>query len=646
MLSHRAAALAACFLWAAFATAAPKPPGFDLTNEVRPTRYALDLTIFPERPTFDGEVRIAIQVETAKPVIWINARDLNIGSASLQRSGSTLTLHPIPGDEETIGLEAPAPIPPGPAELRIAFTAKLDKDSNDGAFRRLLNSEWYAFTTFTPIEARRAFPCFDQPRFKTPWELTLHVRRDQVALGNAPALAEEDEPAGMKRVRFAPTAPLASEVVAFAVGPFDVVDAGTAGRKHTPVRIIAPHGRARDAEAARTVTPAVLASLEDYTGIPYPWDKLDHIALAAGAFGAVENPGLITYQEGILLAKPERDTADRRRRMTGTIAHELAHQWFGNLVTQASWTDVWLSEGFATWLSAKVMNQSDTLRSSAIAVDEARRNWPVRRTIASRKDARQVYNRLVYVKAAAVLDTLEDWIGAEPFQRGLQRYLKDHALANATIDDLAHALDAESGGEAGAVLHSLLDHPGIPVLNASISCRHLEFDPAQWTVPVCLHWDDGGRQCTVVKPGHTQVDVPATSCPAWVWSNSTGRGYYRSVLSEPALDAVFSQGYEQMEAAERRALAADLGAMVIGGKLPARDAMKLMTVVARDREGTITPDLLRIAAGLSLIIPPGLRPEYATWMKQTFQVDLPVPQQATSVAEFLSERAKARPRSQ
>jgi alanyl aminopeptidase len=621
---------------------------------VRPVRYALDLTVRPEEPAFEGIVRIDLDFRERTTVFWLNSRNLSIHSAQLNAEGSILPLRVLSGDGETVGFSSPTPIPSGSAQLVIRYTGQLDKDSNDGPFRRLLGNDWYVFTTFTPIEARRAFPCFDEPRFKTPWQLTLHVKRDNVALGNAPQESEADEPDGMKKVVFAPTARLASEVVAFAVGPFDVVDAGRAGKKQIPVRIITPRGRSADAAAARSATPEILSRLEEYTGIPYPWAKLDHLALVQGAFGAVENPGLITYQEGILLASVGRDTLERQQQMRSTMAHELAHQWFGNLVTQSTWTDVWLSEGFATWLSAKIMDVeypsferpvADNLRLRAMSLERADRPWPVRRPITSRKDATTVYNGLVYQKAAAVLDTLESWLGEDPMQRGLQKYLTDHAFGVATADDVASALEAASGIDVAPVLHSLLDRPGVPVVTAQLDCKRLTVDAGGWTLPLCSHWDDGGRQCVVVHPGTKEISLDAASCPTWIWTNASGRGYYRSRLPVADFEAILSSGYRQLDTSERRTLIADAGSAVLSGHLPAAALMKLLAASARDQEPRVSLEALRIATSLGEVVPVSERAAYARWMQQTFGVTPPAPKQSLSISEFLKgwEAARRKP---
>jgi len=207
------------------------------------------------------------------------------------------------------------------------------------------------FTTFTPIDARRAFPCFDEPRFKTPWEITIHLRRELKAFSND-AESIVLEPNGMKAVHFAETRPLPAEVVAFAWGPFDVFDGAPAGHA-TPIRVIATRGLGVQGKAAAQATVDVLPRLEAYTAMPYAFAKLDHLALPEGAFGAVENAGLITYRQTAVLVAPGDLTPEKKRAIESVEAHEMAHQWFGDLVTQATWRDVWLSEGFATWLSGE-----------------------------------------------------------------------------------------------------------------------------------------------------------------------------------------------------------------------------------------------------------------------------------------------------
>jgi alanyl aminopeptidase len=629
------------------------PPQFLLPATVRPLRYELDLRIVPREPAFDGTARIDLILTERTDFLWLHGRDLTVRGAYLHAGGARSSLRFAAAGAEFIGLRLPTPAGPGPAKLEIEYTGKLNEADNVGVFRRRLGGDWYVFTTFTPIEARRGFPCFDEPSYKTPWQLTLHVERNQLAAGNTAVVSETDEPAGMKKVAFASTRPLPSELVAFAVGPFDVVDAGTAGQKHVPVRILVPRGRRDEARAASLATPAILARLEQYTGIPYPWDKLDHVALVGSAYGATENPGLITYQDNLLLARPERDTPGRQRAMRGAMAHELAHQWFGNLVTQASWTDVWLSEGFATWMEAKIDDLelppfargvgTAAARSRTMAVDDSAQSRPVRLAMHSREEMKDVYNRIVYRKGEMILTMLEHWLGPAAFKRALQRYLREHSFATATTDDLASALQLEAGKDVAPVLHGLLDRAGVPVVGARIDCTRVSLETPAPALPVCLRWEGGGR-CVVLAPGQTQFQTGSQSCPAWVWTNASGTGYYRSLLTPEALGAIVRSGYDQLTAPERLALADDLGAMVAGGRFPAAAAMSFLGRMAVDREPNVVLAALRIAASLSTVIPADLRQKYAAWLQTVFDVKTPRPEQGESVREFFTDKKPEQPR--
>lgn len=623
---------------------------FRLPHTARPTRYHLDLTILPDQPTFRGSAVIDVDLAMKTRVVWLNGRDLVVHHIDVTAGRRTR-----PARWRTVGeflaVDLATPAGPGPVQIAIAYTGTLSDTSNVGAYRKQSAGDWYVYTSFTPIDARRAFPCFDEPGYKAPWEVVLHVKRDQVAVANAPAVSTQEEPEDMKRVQFAPTQPLPSEVVAFAVGPFDVVDAGVAGEKHVPVRIITPRGRAAEAAAARTATPAILARLEQYTGIPYPWDKLDHIAVLDMPFGATENPGLITYRADLLLAAPDRDTQERQEAMRSTMTHEMAHQWFGNLVTQAWWNDVWLSEGFATWLEAKISDMelppferrlriTDT-RDVMMARDSAGAR-PVRVEVHSRREADPVYDVVVYIKGASILEMLEDWVGAEAFQRALHRYLTDHQFGNATSSDLAMAIKEETGIDVTPVLFAFLDRPGAPVLRFSLASGQgsptLAVDQGSnpWPVPVCLHVEEVARHCEVVSTSHAELQLARGS--AWIWPNAYGSGYYRSALSRSLLDQLMVRGYGELEEPERLALAADLEALTRADDIPAADVMAIVPRLTRDPEPRVQLHVRALALGLALTTPASDRDAYTAWVQQAIGMAPVDAKQSTSVAQFFKEQ--------
>jgi alanyl aminopeptidase len=537
-------------------------PSFLLPNDVVPLKHAVELTVDPSRDTFEGRMRIEVELRAPVTEVWVNGKDLVVKSASLNGTPHTV----LGAGGEFIGLDLGTPVE-GRAMLEFRYQGRLDEKGLAGPYRRKVANDWYAFTTFTPIDARRAFPCFDEPRFKTPWEISIRTRNADRTFSNGRQIEETPEVEGWKLSRFATTEPLPAEIVAFAVGPFDVLDGGIAGAA-TPVRVITARGHAAEGQAAARATTAVLPRLEAYTGIPYPFGKLDHIALPAESFGAVENPGLITYRSQALLAAPGQDSAEKTRAIRRLQAHEIGHQWFGNLVTQADWQEVWLSEGFATWLSAKMMDQEEpperahlaaiTARQRIMAVDASPNTRPVRLAVSTRKSAGDVYNRMVYDKAASVLMMLEAWLGEEPFRKGLQMYLAAHRNGNATADDLAESLRGASGLDPAAVMHAFLDTTGVPGIRVEVDCTRekLRIVPTgSAPVPVCWRTDGTAPRCDVVDKPATEVDLDA--CPAWVYPNARGTGYYRTVWTTAQLRAL---NPDRLTPAERLSLAYDLRA--------------------------------------------------------------------------------------
>lgn len=619
---------------------------FRLPHTAVPTNYKLDLTIRPDETTFQGVAIINIELKERTRVIWLNAKDLSIKEIHVT-SGTISKTANWRTSGEFLAVELSEPTGPGPLQVDIRYTAALPDKTSIGAYRKNSGKDWYVYTSFTPIDARRAFPCFDEPEYKAPWTIVLHVKADDVAVSNAPAVSTKEEPDGMKRVEFAPTQPLPSEVIAFAVGPFDVVDAGVAGRKQIPVRIITPRGRAGEAGPASKATAEILPLLEQYTGIPYPWDKLDHIAVLEMPFGATENPGLITYRADELLAPATSDTPQRVRFMRSTMTHEMAHQWFGNLVTQAWWNDVWLSEGFATWLESKISDsqlpsfehglQITGMRNSMLLSDSPK-NRPVRVPAHNRKETDAVYDVIVYIKGASILQMLEDWIGPEGLQRSLRRYLSDHAFKTATSTDLVKAIDQETSIDVGPVLFGFLDRPGAPRLHFFVESSkfYVQQSSNPWAVPVCIHAGDSRSQCEVVSDSRAELHI--SNEPHWVWPNAYGSGYYRSALTAELFETLMQQGYSQLLGSERLALVADVEGLTGSGDLPVATALKFMPRFARDPDPRVRERAFATALELGLLAPDAARMKYAEWLDKTMKVPRVSPEQIKSFEEFFQDK--------
>jgi alanyl aminopeptidase len=578
---------------AATLLALPPPPSFLLPDTVTPKKHIIELTIDPNLDTFSGWSRIEVELSKSTTVLWVNSKDLTPQESSVSWQGRSIPAAASVAGGEFIGLDLVSPIGPGRATISIRYSGKLDEKAVVGPYRNKVADDWYAFTTFTPIDARRAFPCFDEPRFKTPWELSIRIKRADKAFSNAAQISETDEAKGMKLVRFAPTQPLAAEVVAFCVGPFDVYE-GTPAGHGTPIRIISAKGQRDQSKTAAQATVDVLPRLEAYTGIPYPYGKLDHVAVPEFKFGAVENPGLITYKASALLLLPGDKEAEKSRPIRSLQAHEVGHQWFGDLVTQATWDDVWLSEGFATWFSAKVMDQeqpparkllsSVAARERIMATDAGPKTRPVRLEMNSRKDTDGVYSQFVYQKGAAILVMLDGWLGETQVRDGLREYLQAHKFGNATTADLESSIKGSK-----PVLDSFLNQTGIPSIRAKCSDARLVIEQTNathnWNIPVCWRGEGVASNCTVLDSPHAEIQLK--SCPGWIYPNANATGYYRTEWSEEQLAAL---DLTKLTPAERLTLIYDLRASK-------NITSRLLTALTTDPEPEVAKAATDVLAG-------------------------------------------------
>ena len=629
---------------AGFAQPAPTPPAMRLGDAVRPLAYDLSLTLDPTQAGYTGRVEIDVEVRRPTSFFWINGNGLQVSSAVLTSAGQRFEARAAAAEaDQVIGLDFGTAVPAGRARLALDFGGRFATNETRGLFKQQDLGEWYAFTQFESLNARRAFPCFDEPQWKTPWTVALTVRREHTAVGNAPMLSQRELPGGMKQVRFATTQPLPTYLVAFGVGPFDVVEGGVAGMKKTPLRYVVPKGRAADTRYAVQATPRLLELLEAYFGSPYPFDKLDTLVIPITvSFGAMENPGLITYRAGIVLA-PDGLKDERHQQLYSAVAaHEIAHQWFGDLVTPAWWDDIWLNESFATWMSGKIVQQYNPAwephtwrehqRQSAFATDRLSSSRQVRQPVDTRDDLANAFDRITYDKGGAVLNMFEAWLGETAFRDGVRRYLKRHAWGNATAQDFFGAL-----GEADASLvpafSSFVLQPGVPIVDFELDCsggapavrlRQQRFLPAaaapapqQWVLPVCMRVDGLDKPlCTMMREREQRLSLAAARCPAWVLPNPGGTGYYLS-----RTDARASAGLRQAPLGEQEAIAlvAEQAMLVGSGAQPLERLLEVAAPLARDPRAEVAA-----AAAIALgevntaMLGAAQRRQLAAWVREHF----------------------------
>jgi alanyl aminopeptidase len=625
------AAIVALFVAVAPACAQPSPfdlrdaiaPALRLPAGIRPLAYDVKLAVVPGAPDANGEIAIDVELDRAEPLLWLHAHSVRVHKAAVAGSDAKVTVVPR-GNVVALGFDPP--LAAGRHRVTLEFTSLQSRGDARGIFTMQQGGAWYTMTQFEPISARRAFPCFDEPGFKVPWTLALVVPRDLVAFANAPEIATEDAPNGMKIVRFAPTRPLPSYLVAFAVGPWSSVDAGKVGMRATPTRIIVPNGRERDASFVRSAYPDLFVRIERWFGIAYGYPKLDHIAIPLGTGFAMENPGLITYGEGNFLARPDDESARFRRRAVGVGAHEISHQWFGNLVTMAWWDDIWLNESFATWFTHKTVAEwrPDWKRAARPVVGRAEAMQGdarpsarrIRQPIASEGDIRNAFDSITYQKGATVIAMFERWIGEDVFRTAVRRYVDVHRDGNATADDFLRTLEATSGRPVRAAFSTFLDQPGFPVVAVSLACtaqgaelalsqrRYAPIgassnEATRWQIPVCVTYGDRGgtaQACTLLDGPDARLALGG-SCPAMVMANAGGENYYLPDYRGD-LPTRLRERRAALSTGELVSVVLDLRPQVAAGIVRAADAMPWIEAAAESRERSVVDAAVEIAAYL------------------------------------------------
>jgi alanyl aminopeptidase len=576
------------------------PPSFRLPDTAVPERYDVRLAIDPRETGFAGEIAIEATFRRAADVVWLNATALAIERVEARQGEREVKVEVVPGGEDFVGLRGR--FGAGRARLTIAYRGKLDALLVEGIFRQQERGEWYVLSQFQAIGARRAFPCFDEPQWKTPWRLTIDAPASEVVVSNTPEMeaAPIEDRRGWTRHRFAETRPLPSYLVALAVGPFEVVDGGVAGKKRTALRYLTPKGRGAEARYAKEVTPRLLELLEDYFGTPYPFEKLDSITIPQlVTFGAMENVGLITYGAHFMLARPHEETARFKEIYASLAAHEIAHMWFGNLVTLRWWDDTWLNEAFASWIGTKVTYLLEPAwnnggyriqsRNSALEADRLASARRIRNPVESRNQIDDAFDDITYNKGEEVLSMFEGWLGPELFKAGVRAFLARHAWGSAGADDFFRAL-GEAAGDSQRVISALrgfVDQPGAPLVEAIVDCtgpapsvvvEQRRFRPEgttapelAWDAPVCFRYRVGDKvlgHCAPVDAWTRRIALPgATACPSWLLGNADGAGHYVTRYWAPQLRRTAERA-ATVPSLEMQALASDTLLMARSGMLP------------------------------------------------------------------------------
>ena len=569
-----------------------------LPGSVVPTRYEIELAPDLGAAVFSGTVAIDVTVVEAVEAIVCHAADLTVSGAQMEADGDTVELAvELDADHERLTLtrrDRAAGFEPGPLRLRISFDGVLN-DRLRGFYRSTFTDDegrahTIATTQFQSTDARRAFPCFDEPALKATFTVTLVVEEGLLAASNTGETRRESLGDGRTRISFAETIPMSTYLVAFVVGPLHAtgpIDCGGVS-----VRVIHRSGRRAQTTFALEVADHALEWFTDYFGLPYPSDKLDLVAVPDFAFGAMENLGCVTFREVLLLVDADTVSQPELRRVAETICHELAHMWFGNLVTMAWWEGIWLNEAFATFMATactdafrpdwQMWSTFCRSRAAALSTDALASTRTVEYPVDTPAEAEDMFDVITYEKGSALVRMLEQYLGGEAFRAGVRLYLGQHAYSNTVTADLWDALAEASGQPVRSIMESWIYQPGYPVVSSvpsehgtELTQRRFTLDPARvddqiWAVPLRLRMRshegherearlplDQSRR-TVTLSGHEVVTV-----------NADASGFYRGEPDSATLAGVADGGAAGHSAEERHGLVDDAWAFTLAGRLEA-----------------------------------------------------------------------------
>jgi puromycin-sensitive aminopeptidase len=586
---------------------------YRLPRSVLPTHYRLRLEPDLAGSVFKGTVEIEVGIVEPIYQIVLNAVELDLSSAEIDLGAGPLPLS-VSLDEasQRATLSAIEVMPPGNGVLSIEFGGVLN-DQLHGFYRSSFTDvtgvdQLIATTQFEATDARRAFPCFDEPDFKASFGITLVVPGHLFAVSNGAEVARREVGDGRVEITYADTMRMSTYLVAFVVGPFEATD--VVDVDGVPLRVIAPTGKSHLTEFALECGEFCLRYLSEYYAIPYPGDKVDLVAVPDFAFGAMENLGCITFRETALLVDPTTATQAELVRILDVIAHELAHMWFGDLVTMGWWDGIWLNEAFATFMEMKATDAMKpewrrwvsfgaVERPWAFAVDALASTRPVEFEVKSPEEANEMFDALTYGKGSSVLRMIEQFLGEEVFRRGVGEYLERHSYGNTVTSDLWEGLDQASGSDVGAIMDTWILQGGFPQVEVTVDGsgiriaqrRYLaipdETDQTLWRIPLQLRGSaDGVAFDMKILLGDASTVVGVDGSVDWLVANAGGHGFYRASYDSSSYGKAVSV-IPDLAALERFVLIDDAWAFVESGQLPVSQYLELATAYRNETEHSV-----------------------------------------------------------
>ena len=616
-----------------------------LPEVARPDNYKLTFTPDLEKATFEGEETVAIQVLKPTSEITLNAADIEFHDVSVTSGGTTQKAKVTPEKEqEMVVLAVEKPLAAGPATIHITYSGVLNNEMRGLYLGKDDQGRKYAATQFEATDARRAFPSFDEPDYKATFDITAVADKGLVAISNQKVVSDTAGPGDKHTVRFATTAKMSSYLAALIVGNFEYIEGEADG---IPIRVYATPGKKEMGRFALESAEHILSYYDKYFAIKYPYGKLDLVGVPDFSAGAMENTGCITFRELILLIDEQHGSVDLKKGIAGTIAHEMAHQWFGDLVTMKWWDDIWLNEGFATWMSSKPLeawkpewntNLDDVAGTGgSLSVDSLTNTHPIHQAAETPTQILELFDGIAYGKAAAVLRMLESYLGEETFRAGVNAYLEQHQYANATADDFWDAQAKTSRRPVDKIMPTWVRQAGAPIVNVKAQCsgnstnvtlaqRRYYYDRSKfedsndqlWQIPLCLKGSatgDGTPKCELLTKREETFTLPG--CSTWVLANAGATGYYRAGYQPDAVRALANDAETKLTPGERIAVENDIWASVRVGREPVGDYLAFAQGLQSDRNRAVIEDVLGTLNYIGdHLVNESDRDAYRAWLRQ------------------------------
>ncbi len=601
---------------------------YRLPGDILPIRYSITLEPDLKKFTFWGEETIEIEIKKQTRSILLNSEDLDILSAEIRFENKKPALPgKIKVDEpnETVRIKFDQYLETGPAKLNIKFTGILN-DQLRGFYRsRYTNPEgetcYLATTQFEATDARKAFPCWDDPAIKATFKVSLIVPSTLAAISNMPIEKEGKNPGGKKIVSFKETPKMSTYLLAFIAGDLRSIEKKS--QNGTLLRIWATRGNEERGRFALDVTCKLLQYFNEYFGIPYPMEKLDQIAIPDFAAGAMENWGAITYRETVLLFDPKNSAANTKQRIAEVVAHEMAHQWFGDLVTMEWWDDLWLNESFASWMGNKATDKifpewrmwtqfisADT--GAGMSLDALKNSHPIEAHVKNPAEIRELFDAISYSKGAATIRMLEQFLGEEVFRKGINRYLSENSYSNARTEHLWKSMEKVSGKPVTEIMDTWIKQTGFPFLNAAtkrsdgkinLSLTQNRFlyynlirrgtEPTVWKIPVNIEREGGEKTAIVVDDKASSIIMADKKAQdSWIKINS-GQGGFYIVNYEPddwnRLKKAIRSG--KLSANDRLGLQSDSYALMKAGYIPTTSFLSFLEAYRNEMDATVLGEM-------------------------------------------------------